>query len=100
MPRPSQSLPSQYHESQFRLGVEVDGSVHQHPAHEAADLLHAGELGPLVGVGVVALHAAQDRLVLAEPAANVDPPLVSNNRTTEARYRQFIIICSESGDYC
>ena len=65
----------------------MDGSVHQHPAHEAADLLHAGELGPLVRVGVVALHAAQDRLVLAEPAANVDPPLVSNNRTTEARYR-------------
>ena len=78
----------------------MDGSVHQHPAHEAADLLHAGELGPLVRVWVVALHAAQDRLVLAEPAANVDPPLVSNNRTTEARYRQFIIICSESGDYC
>ena len=65
----------------------MDGPVHQHPAHEAADLLHAGELGPLVRVGVVALHAAQDRLVLAEPAANVDPPLVSNNRTTEAKYR-------------
>ena len=68
----------------------MDGSVHQHPAHEAADLLHAGELGPLVRVGVVALHAAQDRLVLAEPAANVDPPLVSNNRTTEARYSSIL----------
>ena len=65
------------------LRLEENGSVYENPAHEPAHLPHAGQLGPLVEHGVVALHGVEDGLLLAEPAADVDPTLVGHHGAPE-----------------
>ena len=67
----------------FFLRLKKDGSVYEDPAHEPAHLPHAGELGPLVEHGVVALHGAEDGLVLAEAAADVDATLMGHHGAPE-----------------
>ena len=63
----------------------MDRPVDQDPAHKAAHPLHVGQLGPLVRLGVVALCAAEDRLVLAEAARDEDLALVGHHRAAEPR---------------
>ena len=75
--------------SNFELVVsgwlEENGSVDEHPANEAAHLLHVRQLGPPVRFGVIALDGAEDGLVLTEAAANVDLALVGDHGAPEPR---------------
>ena len=63
--------------------LEEYWAVYEDPAHKPAHLLHLGQLAPLVGLGVVGLYGAEDGLVLAEPAANVDLALVRDHGAPE-----------------
>ena len=77
----------------------MDRSVHQNSTNESTDLFHMRQLCPLkvksvsvsrswhpshlVSVRIVGLHAAEDRLVLAEASTDIDPALVSHHGTPE-----------------